>query len=557
MGRKQMKMQNWKKLGSDIWRILPWLWLLTGYAVLVWYQLVPGRWLVDGDMSAEMILSKILNEEGSILSHNWFYSTELRVFFFQWFFRFAMLLFPDNWHLARTLAIAAILLIFVLSYLYMSHSLGFPRMGVWTAGAMLWPFGRLYFYEVGYAGFYAIYIIYACFAIGLASSLAGKAHKRWKKVLLAGLLAFCSAASGLNGVRQTMMTFAPLFAGMVLVFWLEIRRNKVRSVRECMTQCRETVRLSGWILFAVCFNIAGYLFNYKVLSRKYEFLAYNFVQFDKAFTIDSLLAAWSDLLSLFGYQNNVYLYAIGGVASLCGIAFAAVIIFSLIRLCMRYRTLNLQQKLILMTVIAGLLVCGSIFAFSSVYIPGYHSNYWIPLVPVILAMVQIEMDTETFDWAILRQWVYGAFAGMVTLAAVGAILYEYNAPLNGDRNIEEAVNMLLESGYTNGYASHWSASAITELTDGKIEMIAVDINTLEVSEWLQKREHLDTIPEGPVFIFLDRYHDSGIETNPFALSGKGDIFIDTGSYWAVGFDSVEEAYQILYDAGVRENEQIP
>lgn len=539
-----------KQLGSIVWRILPWLWLLAGYAVLVWYQLGPGRWLVDGDMSCEMILCRMLNEEKSILSHNWFYSTELYTFHFHWIFRVAMLLFPNDWHLARTLSIAVILLIFVLAYLYMAHSLGFPRMGVWTAGAMLWPFGRLYFYEVGFSGFYAVYIIYACFAIGLTVSLAGKEHGRWKKLLLAGLLAFASAASGLNGVRQTMMTFAPLFAGMALVLWLEIRRKRVRSVRECVTQCRDTVRLTGWVIFASAFNIAGYLFNYKVLSRKYDFLAYNFVQLDKIFTIDGLLAVWSDLLSLFGYQNDVYLYSIGGIASLCGIAFVALIVFSLIRLCMRYRTLKLGQKLILMTAVAGLLVCGSIFAYSSVYFQGYHANYWIPLVPVILAMVQIEMDTETFDWAVLRQWLYGAFSGVVTLAAVGAILYEYHAPLNGQHEMEEVVNALLERGYTQGYASHWNASAITELTDGRVEVISVNIHSLEVKEWLQKKEYLTAVPEGPVFILIDRTHDTDIDSNPFALSGKGDIFLDTGSYWAVGYESMDEVNQILRDAGM-------
>lgn len=553
MNKHGWKKLDWRKLGGSVWRILPWLWLLAGYAVLVWYQLVPGRWLVDGDMSCEMILCKMLNEEKSILSHNWFYSTELYTFHFHWIFRVTMLIFPNNWHLARTLAIAVILLIFVLAYLYMCYSLGFPRMGIWTAGAMLWPFGRLYFYEVGFSGFYAVYIIYACFAIGLVSSLARKEHKGWKKILLAGLLAFASAASGLNGVRQTMMTFAPLVAGMVLVLWMEIRRSKVRSVRECMTQCRETIRLSGWVLFAACFNVAGYLFNYKVLSRKYDFVTYNFVQLDKAFSIESLVAVWSDLLSLFGYQNNVYLYTFRGIASLCGLAIVAVIVFSLIRLCMRYRTLNLQQKLILMTVIAGLLVCGSIFAFSSVYFQGYHSNYWIPLVPVILAMVQIEMDTETFDWAILRQWMYGVFSGVVTLAAVGAILCEYYSPLNGESNIEEAVNVILESGYTQGYASHWCASSITELTDGKIEMISVNVNNLEIADWLQKKEYLDTVPEGPVFILIDRFHDTDIESNPFALSGKGDIFLDGACYWAVGYESMEEVYQILQDAGVSVN----
>lgn len=552
-----MKKWDWKKFGGSVWRILPWLWLLAGYVVLVWYQLVPGRWLADGDISSQMVLAKLLNEEKSILSHNWFYSTELHVFHYQWFFRFALLVFPNNWHLARTLTIALIMLLFVLSYLYMSYSLGFPRMGVWTAGAMLWPFGRLYFYEVGYTGCYAIYIIYACFIIGLVASLAGKEHKKWQKILLGAALAFACTASGLNGVRQTMMTIVPLFVGMVLVLWLEIRRSGVRSFRGILVQCGETVRWFGWISFATFFNIAGYWFNYKVLSQKYEFLAYNFVKFDKDFSLASILAVWSDLLGLFGYQNNVYLYALGGIASLCGMAIVAVILFSLVRLCMRYRTLDLRQRLVVMTVVAGLLVCGSIFAFCSVYFQGYHSNYWIPLIPVILAMVQIEMDTEKFDWAVLRQWMYGIFSGVVTVAAVGAILYEYTFPLNGQHSMEEAVNALLASGYTQGYASHWSASAITELTDGRIEMISADISNLKIADWLQKREYLDTIPEGPVFIFIDRRHDTDLDSNAFALCGKGGIFIDTDNFWAVGFGSAQEAYQVLYDAGVREAGQIP
>lgn len=46
---------------------------------------MPGKWIVDSDLASEMILSDLLNKEGSIISHNWFYSTELKVVNLQWF----------------------------------------------------------------------------------------------------------------------------------------------------------------------------------------------------------------------------------------------------------------------------------------------------------------------------------------------------------------------------------------------------------------------------------------------------------------------------------------
>ena len=58
--------------------LLPWLWLAAGYVLDMWFQLVPGKWIVDSDLASEMMLAKILNQEGSILSHSWYYSTELR-----------------------------------------------------------------------------------------------------------------------------------------------------------------------------------------------------------------------------------------------------------------------------------------------------------------------------------------------------------------------------------------------------------------------------------------------------------------------------------------------
>lgn len=46
---KQMKGSSLKKIGA----LLPWLWLATGYALDIWFQLVPGKWIVDSDLASE------------------------------------------------------------------------------------------------------------------------------------------------------------------------------------------------------------------------------------------------------------------------------------------------------------------------------------------------------------------------------------------------------------------------------------------------------------------------------------------------------------------------
>lgn len=552
-------MNKWekKKILKYIWFWLPWVWLFAGYAILVWYQLVPGRWLVDSDMSVELILSKMLNEEGGILSHNWYYTSELRVFQFHWIFRVTMLLFPNNWHIARTVGMAVLLAIFTLSCLYMCKSLGFQRTGVWITGTLIWPFGRMYFYIVGYSGFYAVFIIFVCLIVGLISSLAQKDYVPWKKIVLAAALAFLSFASGTNGVRQTMMSFVPLLGGGILFLWLEIRQSHAKSFKDVLKGCKAAMRLVGWIFYATGFNVVGYLYNYLVLSKQYEYVNYDFLMFDKKFSVSNLLTVWSDFLSLFGYQNDVELYTFGGIATFCGLVIAFAVVFSLVRLCMRYPTLQLCRKLIVMTIIAGLLVCGSIFAFANVYMLGYHSNYWVPLIPFILVMLGIELDTECFDWEALHKGTQVVFACMITITAVGAITIEYSQPLNGLHCMEDAAKAILDSEYTTGYASYWSAGVLTELTDGRIEVIPVDVDDLSIFKWGTKRQYAESIPEGPVFILINRHYDERINQNPFALSNKGDIFLDTDDFWAVGFESAEEAYQVLFDAGVREYGIIP
>ena len=63
-----MKQQTKGGALHRLWQALPWLWMVAAYLFDLWYQLVPGKWIVDSDLASEMILSDLLNKECSIIS---------------------------------------------------------------------------------------------------------------------------------------------------------------------------------------------------------------------------------------------------------------------------------------------------------------------------------------------------------------------------------------------------------------------------------------------------------------------------------------------------------
>lgn len=139
-----MKQQTKGGALHKVWQALPWLWMAAAYLFDLWYQLVPGKWIVDSDLASEMILSDLLNKEGTIISHNWFYSTELKVVNLQWFYRLGLLIFPNDWHLARTFGMAITLALFAAAMLFFVKCAGLGRAGLWMVGTLLWPFGQHY-----------------------------------------------------------------------------------------------------------------------------------------------------------------------------------------------------------------------------------------------------------------------------------------------------------------------------------------------------------------------------------------------------------------------------
>lgn len=512
--------------------MIPWIWMAVGFLYDMWYQIYPGKWVLDSDLASEMVLSDLLNSTGEIISKNWYYSSEVRVFQSQWFYRIGLLIFPNNWHYARVFASALLLLVFLTAILFMAHLIGMGKYGAWFGAILMWPFSSWYLVYGLYGTYYIIYMLFSVLTVSVLVLLS-KSHG-FKTILLYILGLFLAFASGLNGIKQTMIFFAPLLVASFFVLLLAIRKNKPHVRKELFETCKSEIRMLGnTIVFVIC-NVAGYLANSRILSKYYSFADYGEMiwtwDFQRSFT-----DVWLDFFLLFGHQRNVLVLSFCGIVSFLGILFGAVIVFSMIRLCFHHDRLSSEQKLILLLVISTLVVCGCVFTLMEV---DYKLYYWLPLFPFAIAILLIEIQTEDFSMNNAREALLIGLGVCVTLCSVGTVKKEIEAPLFGRKGINQVADWLVENGYTQGYAIFWNSNVLREMSNGKIETWTIYSGENDfIYQWLQEVEHTTTKPEEPYFLFINSEIGGGPECYQMLQNGEGVLVYEDAPFYVYSFDS--------------------
>ena len=90
-----------EKRSDRFFRLFPWVWLAAAYCVTMLVLCLYGRNYIDSDMASDMVLADLHNQEGGVLSTQWWYSTELNVFSEQLVYRLGLALIPGDWYAAR------------------------------------------------------------------------------------------------------------------------------------------------------------------------------------------------------------------------------------------------------------------------------------------------------------------------------------------------------------------------------------------------------------------------------------------------------------------------
>lgn len=540
-----MKQQTKGGALHKVWQALPWLWMAAAYLFDLWYQLVPGKWIVDSDLASEMILSDLLNKEGTIISHNWFYSTELKVVNLQWFYRLGLLIFPNDWHLARTFGMAITLALFAAAMLFFVKCAGLGRAGLWMVGTLLWPFGQHYLVYAIYGGYYLVYTFFymLVLALVLRSLNADKKHCALQWVLACVI----TAVAGMNGVKQLMVFHAPLCLAAAILLVLALHSCGKTDWKAALDVCRKEVRLLAASLVTAVAAAAGYFVSNAVLSRMYDFKSYNFIVWNRDedwFTLDRILM---DFFHEFGYENGSGVFHFGGIAAAVGLLLGCWMFFCIVRLLLRLDKLERNDKLLVLLLVAMLAVCGVAYT----YFHEYYLYFWLMNMPVAIAVMAVEIKTEDFHILGARQLLGVGLAACFTLCAVSTVRQEQEHPYLAHKGLNTAAEWLVDNGYTQGYSTFWNGNAMTELTSGKLEVWTLQSQDRDdVPNWLQPKSHLTTDPEHP-FLLIDTETDGPAENAKLIQYGDCTEVYNDGRYVIYDFadaDALHAAAQAAADA---------
>lgn len=540
-----MKQQTKGGALHKVWQALPWLWMAAAYLFDLWYQLVPGKWIVDSDLASEMILSDLLNKEGTIISHNWFYSTELKVVNLQWFYRLGLLIFPNDWHLARTFGMAITLALFAAAMLFFVKCAGLGRAGLWMVGTLLWPFGQHYLVYAIYGGYYLVYTFFymLVLALVLRSLNADKKHCALQWVLACVI----TAVAGMNGVKQLMVFHAPLCLAAAILLVLALHSCSKTNWKAALDACRKEVRLLAASLVTAVAAAAGYFVSNAVLSRMYDFKSYNFIVWNRDedwFTLDRILM---DFFHEFGYENGSGVFHFGGIAAAVGLLLGCWMFFCIVRLLLRLDKLERNDKLLVLLLVAMLAVCGVAYT----YFHEYYLYFWLMNMPVAIAVMAVEIKTEDFHILGARQLLGVGLAACFTLCAVSTVRQEQEHPYLAHKGLNTAAEWLVDNGYTQGYSTFWNGNAMTELTSGKLEVWTLQsLDRDDVPNWLQPKSHLTTDPEHP-FLLIDTETDGPAENAKLIQYGDCTEVYNDGRYVIYDFadaDALHAAAQAAADA---------
>ena len=497
---KKLSIWTGQKRRLNAFQIFPWVWLIVAYcitfAVLAFY----GRPYIDSDMASEMVLADLLNQEGGLMSTNWWYSTEIKICSLQVFYQIGLKIFPEDWYAARILGQALLMAVLLASFLYVGHGLKLKGNGIWGAAALACPFGVWYFWYGAFGGYYFVYMIWIMLGFGAILHLLYPTSKV-KRLFQWGVLVGSTMISGLNSVKGLMVFYVPmtLTALVVLGIRWHLQPKQYPKQEFCLLMYSIVTTLVAGM---------GYLINGIFLAKNHSFNNYNGQEWTQL-RISTLLDQWAEFFSLFGHpgdgflKDKIPLFSVIGILGSFSILIIFAIVFSTVRLLWRWKELNTLQLVAPVLLVWTCLIQG--IAFSCTGVPdSVNASYWLTAVPFVFPVLQLEGETEHFSLKFTRKFAAVAFCCCFVATSIGAMMQFFSTGYRINPHLETVCDWLVEQEYTQGFATFWNGNLLTEWSNGQIEMwVTEDFNTMESYQCLQKSSHQQP-PEGEIFLITTR-----------------------------------------------------
>jgi len=500
----------------DWFLICSWIVLILVFAGLVVYMSVHVEDLLDADMSSELVLGKLLNQSGGILSHQWYYSTELRVLNTQLVYSFFFHLF-DDWQTVRILGNVTLYLILLGSYFFLCKRLKIARYFPLSAAVMLLPLGAPYFYILLYGTYYIPRVSMMFLILGSILPIVGETRRSAGTIVLATVASLLSLALGLEGARMLLVLFVPL---SILVSGELIGRMFSRKLRTWQER-KLALGQSGYfpylgVSFIACvLAVAGFVLNQKVLLHLYPFEQYG--ELTLKLTLGSIRGTLYNQQHLIGYSDLSFVCSAAIWISI-GLLFAWYLL--------RKGEKSLPKHRF---VWFNLISWACYTAFCSLINFGQVAWHMVPVAVLFLPGVAVALSELQLKPLLRRALLIGAGACLLFVGIQGYFSFgdwQLREGIRTNDAYRQIVDTLEAGGYRNGYASFWGANILTELSDGEIEVWCVEEfdgdtpHNPAIYQWLQKKSHDTELPVGKTFVVWNAEDYAAYGAQSFSYLGE-------------------------------------
>ena len=489
---------------------------VTILALALFCMLCPDN-LMHSDITAEVVLSKLLSEEGSLISKEWFYSTEIRIIYSHLIMIPLFHMFAD-YSLVKLLSIFIFYILLVYAYCMLAKRFDMDKKWVFLCLALLFaPLSNEYLDMMFIGCFYTAQII--CTYLILSFTIKEKKTKKgfW---ICGSILCVAALILGTSGLRYLASLYLPMVLSYLFLFLVEPDgQKKERGIP---------------VLFSVVmtgFAGVGFLVNKFYLAVHYSFDTTSEVAFVPISEVpERFLTSIRLMLEFMGYRESTVMTPLGlvnPVKCLFLIVFIGMVLWLWKN---RMEILSVTERFFLYFFVFLFLINWYMLIFTNVLM---QYRYWLPVYVIGVLLVGIFL--QKWEPVVRVQKVFMAlFFAVVVLASLYGELWQ-DVKYNDCAKRYAYMEFLEANDYDFGYATFWNASVTEYLSDGQIKVANLDVENGEVVpyEWLLPKAYYRAgFHEGRTFVLLARTEEAGMLNGDFTVMEDG-VCVYQDEYYAI------------------------
>lgn len=496
--------------------------VVTVLASILYFVFWPDN-LMHSDMAAEVMLSKLLSEEGGLLSKNWFYSTEIRIVYTQLIMT-PLFCFISDFGVVKLISVIFYDVLLVVVFYFTGKRFGIKKSNLFLMMALLAaPLSNEYLDMMLLGNFYTSQTICTYCVL----MFFYREDKKDKKSTWIRLVLLCVAALilGLSGLRYLASLYVPMVLSVMIFFFLD------RVEREEKADNRLIFKLGTSILLCFFAGI-GFLINKFYLAANYSFdqTPISFVPIGDV--VDRFLVSVKLMIEFVGYREIGAVSGLG-IVNVVKFAFLVFLIYVIAFLTKhRKELLTVPQRMLLYYFHALFFINWYMLVFTDVL---QQYRYWLPVYITAILLVGIYLQNYKPDNFLVKP-VCIAIVVVTVLASLYGELWQ-DTKYNDCEKRYGYMDFLEKNGYDFGYATFWNADVTEYLSNGEIHVgnLGGDENGSAPYEWLSRKEYYKKgYHTGKTFLLLARTEEPALF--------QGDITIMTDSVKVY-----EDEYYVIYE----------